>query len=79
MFRPLSTNSPFDHIGFFDDRLAMPDIFGANHAEAIRNGIRVVKMDPVPILATMAVETRCLGLAATCSVLHRLLRQFAAF
>ena len=27
----------------FDDRLAMPDIYGADHAESVRNGVRVVK------------------------------------
>ena len=45
------------HLGFFDDRLAMPDIYGADHAESVRNGVRVVKMDPVPILATMAMAS----------------------
>lgn len=58
------------HLAFFDDRLAMPDIYGADHAEAVRNGVRVVKMDPVPILAMMASATRCLGLAATCSTTY---------
>ncbi len=58
------------HLAFFDDRLAMPDIYGANHAESVRNGVRVVKMDPVPILATMAMGTKCLGLAATCSTTY---------
>ena len=54
------------HLGFFDDRLAMPDIYGANHAESVSNGVRVVKMDPEQILATMAMSTKCLGLEATC-------------
>ena len=58
------------HLGFFDDRLAMPDIYGADHAESVRNGVRVVKMDPIPILATMAMGTKCLGLAATCSTTY---------
>ena len=47
------------HLAFFDDRLAMPDIYGADHGEAVRNGVRVVKMDPVPILSTMAMGTKC--------------------
>ena len=38
------------HLGFFDDRLAMPDILGHSHVEAVRNGVRVVKMDPCTIL-----------------------------
>ena len=58
------------HLAFFDDRLAMPDIYGADHGEAVRNGVRVVKMDPVPILSTMAMGTKCLGLAATCSTTY---------
>ena len=41
------------HLAFFDDRLALPDIYGGDHAEAVRNGVRVVKMDPIPILTMM--------------------------
>ncbi len=58
------------HLGFFDDRLALPDIYGADHKEAVKNGIRVVKMDPVPILATMGMSTKNLGLAATISTTY---------
>ena len=58
------------HLGFFDDRLDLPDIYGADHKEAVKNGIRVVKMDPVPILATMAMSTKNLGLAATISTTY---------
>ncbi len=58
------------HFGFFDDRLALPDIYGADHKEAVKNGIRVVKMDPIPILATMAMSTTHLGLAATLSTTY---------
>ena len=35
------------HLGFFDDRLAMPDLFGGDHAHTVANGIRCVKMDPI--------------------------------
>ena len=28
------------HLAFFDDRLALPDIYGGDHAEAVRNGVR---------------------------------------
>ena len=58
------------HVAFFDDRLAMPDILGSDHAEAVRNGIRVVKMDPVPIIATMGAVTSRIGLGATCSTTY---------
>jgi FMN-dependent oxidoreductase (nitrilotriacetate monooxygenase family) len=58
------------HLGFFDDRLAMPDILGADHREAVRNGVRVVKMDPVTILACMAMATSRLGLGSTYSTTY---------
>jgi hypothetical protein len=31
------------HLGFFDDRLAMPHPFGGDHAQTVANGIRCVK------------------------------------
>jgi alkanesulfonate monooxygenase SsuD/methylene tetrahydromethanopterin reductase-like flavin-dependent oxidoreductase (luciferase family) len=31
------------HVGFFDDRLAMPDRYSDNHAHTVANGIRCVK------------------------------------
>ncbi|MEM6936250.1 MAG: LLM class flavin-dependent oxidoreductase, partial [Pseudomonadota bacterium] len=34
---------------FFDDRLAMPDIFEGSHAESVRHGVRVVKLDPLVV------------------------------
>ncbi len=58
------------HLGFFDDRLAMPDILGADHAEAVKHGIRVVKMDPVTILSMMATVTKNLGLGSTYSTTY---------
>src|SRR3990170_3283267 len=58
------------HLGFFDDRLAMPDIFGNDHREAVRNGVRVVKMDPVTILTCMGMATTRLGLGSTYSTTY---------
>lgn len=58
------------HLGFFDDRLAMPDILGHSHIEAVRNGVRVVKMDPCTILACMGMATRHLGLGSTYSTTY---------
>ncbi|WP_424814370.1 LLM class flavin-dependent oxidoreductase [Roseococcus sp. YIM B11640] len=58
------------HMAFFDDRLAMPDILGRDHAEAVRNGIRVVKMDPATILSAMGYATEKLGLGATYSTTY---------
>ncbi len=52
---------------FFDDRLAMPDIFGGDHGDSVRNGVRVVKLDPMVVLSTLAANTSRLGLGATMS------------
>ena len=40
------------HMAFFDDRLAMPDRNGNDHAHTVEYGIRWVKMDPVIVLTT---------------------------
>ena len=58
------------HLAFFDDRLAMPDRYGDDFAESVRNGIRVVKMDLVPILTAMGLATRHLGLGGTYSTTY---------
>ena len=55
------------HIGFFDDRLAMPDRFGSDHTHTVANGIRCVKMDPMTILTVMGMATARLGLGSTYS------------
>ena len=57
-------------LAFFDDRLAMPDIYGADHRATVEQGIRAVKMDPSAILMTMAAVTRHLGLGATYSTTY---------
>ena len=33
-------------LAFFDDRLALPDLYTGNHAEAVGAGVRAVKLDP---------------------------------
>ena len=53
------------HLAFFDDRLAMPNRFGDDFAESVRHGVRVAKMDPIPVLSVMGAETTRLGLGAT--------------
>jgi hypothetical protein len=40
------------HMAFLDDRLAMPDRYGNDHAHTVEYGIRCVKMDPVIVLTT---------------------------
>ena len=37
-------------MAFFDDRLAMPDIYGGGHRESVAHGVRVVKMDASTIV-----------------------------
>jgi FMN-dependent oxidoreductase (nitrilotriacetate monooxygenase family) len=58
------------HIGFFDDRLAMPDRFGNDHAHTVEYGIRCVKMDPIVVLTMMGAVTTKLGLASTASTTY---------
>ncbi len=59
----------FDMV-FFDDRLAMPDLYTGDHAHTVEQGIRCIKMDPVVTLMVMASVTRHLGLGATCSTTY---------
>ena len=58
------------HIGFFDDRLAMPDLFTNDHRHTVEHGIRCVKMDPVTVLTVMGMATTRLGLGATRSTTY---------
>ena len=58
------------HLGFFDDRLAMPDRYGNDHRHTVEHGIRCVKMDPITVLTVMGMATERLGLAATCSTTY---------
>ena len=55
------------HLAFFDDRLGMPEYHGGNFADAVRYGIRCIKMDPIATLMPMAMATERLGLGATMS------------
>jgi FMN-dependent oxidoreductase (nitrilotriacetate monooxygenase family) len=57
-------------LAFFDDRLAMPDLYMGDHAHTVEHGIRCVKMDPVVTLMTMAMATERLGLGATYSTTY---------
>jgi len=41
------------HLAFIDDRLAMPSRFGDSFSDAVENGIRVVKLDLVPVITAM--------------------------
>jgi len=57
-------------LGFFDDRLAMPDMYTGDHAHTVEHGIRCVKMDPVAVVMAMGMATSRLGLGATYSTTY---------
>ncbi len=57
-------------MAFFDDRLAMPEIYGHSADLAVEWGIRSVKMDPSAVLMAMAMATSHLGLGATYSTTY---------
>lgn len=58
------------HLGFFDDRLGMPEYAGGNFEDAVQYGIRCVKMDPIATMMPMAMSTTRLGLGATMSTTY---------
>jgi FMN-dependent oxidoreductase (nitrilotriacetate monooxygenase family) len=55
---------------FFDDRLAMPGIYGGSVADAVRLGARPVKLDLSIVLGVLAGTTRAIGLGATYSTTY---------
>ena len=58
------------HLAFFDDRLAMPDRLGGDHAHTVEYGIRCVKLDPMAVLMVMGMATQRLGLGVTYSTTY---------
>lgn len=57
-------------MAFFDDRLAMPDIYGRSHRDTVKYGVRAVKLEPTSVLMAMAMVTSRLGLGATYSTTY---------
>src|SRR5580765_5015490 len=55
---------------FFDDRLAMPGIYGGSVADAVRLGARPVKLDLSIVLGLIAGVTEHIGLGATYSTTY---------
>lgn len=55
---------------FFDDRLAMPTIYGNSVDEAVRRGARPIKLDLTAVLGAAAAATNHLGLGATYSTTY---------
>ena len=58
------------HMAFIDDRLAMPSRYGDSFAESVEHGVRVVKLDLVPVITAMGLATTHLGLGATYSTTY---------
>jgi FMN-dependent oxidoreductase (nitrilotriacetate monooxygenase family) len=57
-------------MAFFDDRLAIPDIYGGNHRDTVKHGVRAFKLEPTSVLMAMAMVTSRLGLGATYSTTY---------
>ncbi len=57
-------------MAFFDDRLAMPDIYGNSHRDTVKYGVRAIKLEPTSVLMAMAMVTSKLGLGATYSTTY---------
>jgi FMN-dependent oxidoreductase (nitrilotriacetate monooxygenase family) len=55
---------------FFDDRLAMPGMYGGSVTEAVRLGARPVKLDLSVVLGVTAAVTERIGLGATYSTTY---------
>jgi FMN-dependent oxidoreductase (nitrilotriacetate monooxygenase family) len=55
---------------FFDDRLAMPGIYGGSVSDAVRLGARPVKLDLSIVLGLVAGATQHIGLGATYSTTY---------
>jgi FMN-dependent oxidoreductase (nitrilotriacetate monooxygenase family) len=57
-------------MAFFDDRLAIPDMYTGHHQQTVAHGVRAVKLDPVTILTAMGMATTRLGLGSTYSTTY---------
>lgn len=57
-------------MAFFDDRLALPDIYGGDHKDTVKYGVRAIKLEPTAVLMAMAMVTSKLGLGATYSTTY---------
>jgi FMN-dependent oxidoreductase (nitrilotriacetate monooxygenase family) len=55
---------------FFDDRLAMPGVYGDSVADAVRYGARPVKLDLTAVLGGIIARTSRIGVGATYSTTY---------
>ena len=58
------------HLAFFDDRLAIPDVYDDDFAVTMREGIRAVKLDPMLCASVVGQATRHLGVGVTYSTTY---------
>lgn len=58
------------HLAFFDDRLAIPDIYSDDYKVTMREGIRAVKLDPILCALTLGMATEKLGIGVTYSTTY---------
>lgn len=58
------------HLAFFDDRLAIPDVYSDDYRVTVEEGIRAVKLDPMLCAMAMAMATTRLGIGATYSTTY---------
>ena len=58
------------HLAFFDDRLAIPDVYADDYRVTMREGIRAVKLDPMLCALSMGQATERLGVGVTYSTTY---------
>ncbi|GGC89770.1 LLM class flavin-dependent oxidoreductase [Chelatococcus reniformis] len=58
------------HLAFFDDRLAIPDVYSDDFKVTVREGIRAVKLDPMLCATAMGLATTHLGVGVTYSTTY---------
>ncbi len=58
------------HLAFFDDRLAIPDIYSSDYKVTMREGIRAVKLDPIMCALAVGMATEKLGIGVTYSTTY---------
>ncbi|MGI4952739.1 MAG: LLM class flavin-dependent oxidoreductase [Janthinobacterium lividum] len=58
------------HLAFFDDRLAMPDVYSDDFKVTVKEGIRAVKLDPTLCAMALGMATTRLGVGVTYSTTY---------
>jgi FMN-dependent oxidoreductase (nitrilotriacetate monooxygenase family) len=58
------------HLAFFDDRLAIPDIYSDDFKITVKEGIRATKLDPVLCASALGFATSRLGIGVTYSTTY---------